>query len=305
MAKCICGVDGGLPFTVSERQFGLGSEFTYLACAACGSLRIKGIPPDLGRYYPQNYYSFAKIDGGWRDHLQPVAMRFALRFATPRLPWLHFPWASIVQRIGISRSERVLDVGSGVDGMAAKLRACEYRKVLGIDPFIERDVHDEYGVAVKKAYLSEVDGAWDLIVFNHSLEHVPDPIKELSAAKLLLSPNGRIVVRIPIVAWAYREYGSFWYGLDAPRHLFIPTEHGFGLLVERVGMHVAKVVYDSTYLQFWCSENYQKGINLVSIGPHYWELITRSERRRMARRAARLNQLHEGDQAIFFLTISP
>ena len=303
MTNCICGTSSGRPFAVSEHHFGLGDQFTYLECETCGSLRIQTIPPDLVRFYPRNYYSFCDSDRGWRDGLQPAAMRFALQFAVPALPWVYFPWASIVQKMDISRADRVLDVGSGVNGMTVNLRAAGHQKALGIDPFVPYEVQDGYGLAVRKAHLSEMDGPWDIIAFNHSLEHVMDPSQELRIAKSLLSPNGRIIVRTPVAAWACREYGSCWYQLDAPRHLLIPTERGFRLLATRIGMRVTKVIYDSNYMQFWHSENYRKGISLVSGSPHYWGVRMRSQRFRMTRRAARLNRSNEGDQAAFFLTV--
>jgi len=302
MNSCVCGEEGGRPFDVSEHYFGLGHEFTYLECDHCGSVRIETIPSSLGAFYPDNYYSFSEAKTGWRVGLQRAAMLFAVSTPWPRLPWIHFSWASVVQSIGISRSDRLLDVGSGAYGMAARLRDVGHRNALGVDPFVSHDIHDRYGLATRKAHLSDIDGEWDLITFNHSLEHVPDPVKELRLAKSFLSREGRIVVRLPLASYAYKEYGRYYYGLDAPRHLFLPTEKGFRELAYRAGLSVSKVTYDSHYMQFFHSENYRQGITLVSAESRYWELITRRERRRLMNRACQLNRINQGDQAIFFLS---
>src|ERR1035437_10617754 len=47
-----------LSVVTREMMFGLRDEFTYFECAVCGCVQIQDIPADLGRYYPQNYYSF-------------------------------------------------------------------------------------------------------------------------------------------------------------------------------------------------------------------------------------------------------
>ena len=301
MTICICGAGGGKPFTVAERMLGLGDEFTYLECPECGSLRIGAVPMDLGRYYPSNYYSFAPPAGGLRTLAKNAAMTLALSALYPDVSELRFPWARVVQRLGITRGDRVLDVGSGANGMATQLRAAGHRLALGIDPFIAADVRDENGIAVRKAFLAEMEPAWDLIAFNHSLEHVPDPLKDLSTAAKLLASGGRIVVRIPVAAYAWREYGPFWFQIDAPRHLFVPTERGFNRLAPRCGLQVTRVVYDSEYKQFWHSEQYRRGLSLVAVAAHHRELITRSQRRQMIRRARELNRSGQGDQAAFFL----
>ena len=54
----------------------------------------------------------------------------------------------------------------------------------GVDPLIAADGETSLGVPLMKRYLSEVTGEFDLIMFNHSLEHVPDPVATLKAAYL-------------------------------------------------------------------------------------------------------------------------
>jgi hypothetical protein len=41
-----------------EMMFGWQEEFEYLECGYCGCLQITRVPQDLGRYYPDNYYSY-------------------------------------------------------------------------------------------------------------------------------------------------------------------------------------------------------------------------------------------------------
>ena len=55
----IChNTDGNKTFLAKEMMLGLRESFEYFECQCCGCLQISTIPNDLGRFYPQGYYSF-------------------------------------------------------------------------------------------------------------------------------------------------------------------------------------------------------------------------------------------------------
>jgi hypothetical protein len=57
----ICGNDtGNVVHHCSEKMYGLGDEFDYFQCQNCACLQIEEIPPDLGKYYPDDYYSYRR-----------------------------------------------------------------------------------------------------------------------------------------------------------------------------------------------------------------------------------------------------
>jgi predicted SAM-dependent methyltransferase len=98
-------------------------------------------------------------------------------------------------------------------------------------------------------------------MFHHSLEHVFDPAENLAAARALLKPGGCIVVRVPVINYAYERYGTCWVGFDAPRHVAIPTERSMEAVAARARLHVARVCYDSNETQFTVSESYVRGVS--------------------------------------------
>src|SRR5665647_1166720 len=59
-ACIICqNTENNTTIAVKELQLGLGEVFNYQQCGNCGSLQLQDVPPDLGKYYPNNnYYSF-------------------------------------------------------------------------------------------------------------------------------------------------------------------------------------------------------------------------------------------------------
>jgi SAM-dependent methyltransferase len=166
----------------------------------------------------------------------------------------------------------------------------------GIDPFIAADVADEYGTRVRKLGINQVINRYDIIIFRHSLEHMPDQVGTLAAARDKLLPGGTLVACIPVIGWAWRQYGVHWSELDAPRHLFLHTPQSLRLAAEKAHLGVERVVYDSNDFQFWASELYRQGKQLNGGGrPGPLKILS------MRRRAAELNRQGDGDRAQFYL----
>ena len=307
----VASTDGLL---VRERMFGLGDAFRYLSCADCGSLQIAGVPSDLARYYPAEYYSFeaGPERAGWlKRRARRLRDRHAL-FGSGGLlgRWLErrFPYPelrAIGGVPGLHLGSRIVDVGCGAGTLLRALRAHGFVNVLGIDPFVASDVTYEDGVRVLRRSAHELEGEWDLVMFHHSLEHVPDPAAVLRHVEAHLAAGGQILVRIPIVpSAAFERYREHWVGLDAPRHLFVPSLEGIRRMADGAGLRVARVVHDSTELQFWASEQYQRDIPLVSRASYRTNPDAFAARQMAAwKKAARaLNRQRRGDQAAIVLS---
>ena len=59
MAKCrICdSIDGFDEYNLREMYLETREKFNYIQCRKCECLQIAKIPQDLGKYYPDDYYS--------------------------------------------------------------------------------------------------------------------------------------------------------------------------------------------------------------------------------------------------------
>jgi SAM-dependent methyltransferase len=192
---------------------------------------------------------------------------------------------------------KVLDVGCGNGQVLYLLRELGF-KAEGIDPFLREDVADEYGVRVRRLELNEIHGQWDVIMFHHSLEHMPKHHEVLESVRKRLAPDGRCLIRIPVADYAWRIYGVDWVQLDAPRHLVLHTAGSFRRLAEQSGFAVELSYCDSDAFQFWGSELYKRDVPLRKGGAH---LFSADELRRFQGTAAELNKKHAGDQAVFVL----
>lgn len=309
-----CGATGARRLhRAAERMFGLGGEFTYRECGSCGCLQLLNVPEDLGPYYPHDYYSLAPgaavKHAAWSLLLRRQRAWYALTGRgligklLPRGAELPAPYRWF-RRLGVTPHSRLLDVGCGSGWLLHLLHGEGFTSLLGIDPFVESDLTFPNGVRVLKRKLEDLDETFDLVMLNHSFEHMSEPRAVLRAVRRLVAPGGAALVRVPVAdSWAWRHYGEHWVQLDAPRHLFLHTRRSMELLAAAAGFRVEAVEWDSTELQFTGSEAYRRGLTLRQLTAS--DPFTAEERRAFRQRARELNERGEGDQAAFYLRQAP
>lgn len=308
-------------YTAREMMFGLRHTFTYFECSRCGCLQIATIPHNMASYYPSEYYSFVPAPSlavpraGLRDRLRILRDRFVIsrRGVMGKLLFKLYPRDELLPflvPVQLRTSSRILDVGCGNGALLLQLRALGFKHVLGLDPFIDRDLHYNSGVSVRKSTVFDVPGKWDLIMFHHSFEHISNPLETLERCARMLAPGGCCLVRIPTVSsYAWEHYRTNWVQLDAPRHLFLYSIRALQLLSARAGLRVADVVYDSSGFQFWASEQYVRDVPLVSEqscrNRSSSSMFSEAEMLQFDEQAKMLNSLRQGDQAAFYLVHDP
>jgi SAM-dependent methyltransferase len=198
-----------------------------------------------------------------------------------------------------------LDVGCGQGALLDRLAGIGFTNVLGVDPFVEKSFTTDWGAKVIKQSIEEVTGEFDVIMFHHSLEHVPDPAATLRHANSILATDGICYIRVPTPSSeAFEIYGADWVQLDAPRHLGVPSRDGMAQIAGRCGFRVAEVIDDSRGFGFWGSELYRKGIHLNPGGrgeANPLDHFASTQLGEWEERAARLNEIGRGDQAAFIL----
>ena len=307
MTECrVCrNVEGNVDFEVPEMLAGTMEIFRYFQCGSCGCLQIAEIPDDLGKYYGDMYYSFGsprfstqeKVARWYRDEYCLKGKGAIGRFLSDRLPNAKL---EILRLAGIRPDSRVLDVGAGTGYFLGILWDHGFKKVEGVDPFLSGDVEFRPGSWVRRKGLEDLQGKWDLIVLNHSLEHMLDPLDPLVRLHGLLSEGGRCIVRIPTCSGlAFETYKEHWAAIDAPRHIYLHSDKSFKLAARKAGFQIVGQMYDSEAFQFWASEQGQKGI------PHKASnsasRFGRDEMREFAHRANDLNRIGRGDQVGYIL----
>lgn len=300
LAFCkFCGSHKQELFSAKERMLGLGGEFQYAECKACGSLQLESIPEDLSVYYPPNYYSFSGLSTsslGIRV-LKNLRMRFFL--------WLGLQWQAPMYGYWLKKvhpgfSARIADVGCGNGQLLYELYAAGYTDLHGFDPYIEREKQIASGLTLWKKRIEESHFMFDLIMMHHSFEHMEDPHQVLKACYEKLNPGGKLLVRCPVAdSEVWREKGELWVQLDAPRHLIIPTVRGLKSKAESLGFVLDEVEFDSSDFQFWGTTLYEQGETLQQ--SKVGKFFSREEREILKEKALQYNQEGRGDQACFYL----
>jgi SAM-dependent methyltransferase len=297
-------------------MFGTRDSFVYFVCDACGCVQIRGIPADLGRYYPAGYYSLGapRREGRLKRLLQ--RRRAAHRLERPNviggLMTLRFgvpPAVEYLERGGIRRGHAVLDIGCGSGELLLAMRSYGFQSLTGIDPFLGRDIDYGNGVRVLKQTIEDHRGRYDFIMLHHVFEHMERPLDVLGHVRRLLNDGGAVLIRIPLASSeAFETYGADWVQLDAPRHLHLHTRASFERLAEASGFDVVDVVYDSTAFQFWGSEQYRRDVPLFDARSYRVNpaasLFDPAQIAAFEERARRLNEQSRGDQACFYLRAS-
>jgi len=296
-----------------EMMLGLRTKFTYLECSSCGCLQLADPPEDLAKYYQSSYHSFQgpKSASGLTAHVKqsfrrlrnkavlrgPSALRQILSQSLP------YPQIAALGFMRPCLDSRILDVGCGAGAFLLDLYGAGFANVLGIDRFIQRDLDYGHGVRVKKGCLRDLGGTqWDVIIFNHSFEHIQEQHETLALVRDLLPVGGKCLIRIPVAAYPWKKYGVNWVELDAPRHFYLHTEKSMRLLAEQSRLAVTDVIYDSSEFQSWGSELYLRDVPLAEADQTaLTRYFTKNQLEGFRKQSRKLNRERQGGRAAFYL----
>ena len=305
-------------YEVREMMLGLRDTHTYFECAECGCLQIASVPDNIQSYYPsEDYYSYDQVRAS--TGIKGTLIKMRDRYAATGKCLI----GKIMQRIQphdklpslrytkVNLDSHILDVGCGAAHLLHSMKEAGFKNLLGIDPFNKKDIHYENGLNIEQKSIHELpiqntNGDWDLIMFNHSFEHVFDQHEVLEKAYKLLKPGGVCMIRIPTVtSWAWRSYGVDWVQLDAPRHFFLHSIQSMHKLAEQTGFKLEEVIYDSFAFQSWGSIQYQQDIalhdeNSYAVNPEK-SPFSQGDIKEFESMSKELNKTKSGDQAAFYL----
>jgi SAM-dependent methyltransferase len=141
---------------------------------------------------------------------------------------------------------RLLDFGCGSGGFLQRMHQDGWN-VAGLDssPQAVERVRRELGLPAFLGTLPHPElkpESFDVVTLWQALEHVPDPLAVLQAARQILVHGGRLVIAVPNFESAgLRWFGPDWFGLDLPRHLIHFTPDTLRRTVEQAGFRVERL----------------------------------------------------------------
>jgi len=274
MNKCkICNnSENNNIFLINEMQFGYFDKFKYMECSKCGCLQLIDIPDDLSKYYPQNYFSLSVDEAkNPKDFMQILIRKLTIYYYSNRnkliikLIYFMFPELFTLtitkENMGFLFNCKILDVGCGAGSLLYTLKLAGFNNLYGIDPYINENISYDNKIYIYKSDILAHNDMYDIIMLNHSLEHIVEQEKTMNKIYSLLNKNGICIIRIPTVScYSWFKYKEYFYHLDAPRHIFIHSIKSIKLLCLKCGFKIKSINYDSLDATLR-SKLYKKGWN--------------------------------------------
>jgi len=261
-----------------DRCYGLPGRFGLIRCLNCRLVRLSPRPrlDEIGFYYPaEEYYAYQDPGvvqnrlglGGLRDSIRKMVLHH--RFGYPLT--LHrsgdiiagFLSPAFFNQASYGLGDRfpcyvengsALDIGCGSGGFLNLLKSNGW-SVKGVDlsPDAARAAKQNFDIDV---FVGNVEDAglehesFDYVRMNHSIEHVPDPVRTLRFAGELLKPGGKMYIETPnIGSENFRRFREYWMPLETPRHLFLFDPDTLRKAVSTAGLIVDRSL--TTYKNYY------------------------------------------------------
>ena len=137
---------------------------------------------------------------------------------------------------------RVIEVGCST-GVLLELMKKKGWEVVGVEPSKKAcGVARGKGIEVIEGRFEDFKGKeerFDVVIFNHVLEHVTDPIEVLKEARRLLVKDGLVFVDVPnFGSWSAKLLGVSWPYVLPEEHKWHFTKEAMFALFKRAGLAV-------------------------------------------------------------------
>jgi SAM-dependent methyltransferase len=226
-----------------DRLLGTPGTFAVHVCSRCASgvTHPPATPAELAAFYPATYGPHDASPGEI-----VTALSRAIRWWQGRRALDRQPLAALRE----TTPGRLLDVGCGRGDLAEQFIGRGWQAT-GIEPSAAAvAVAAARGIDARVGTLADVPlepDAYDAAVFQHSLEHTPDPLGDLERVRAALRPSGRVLITVPnFSSWQSRRFGARWFHLDLPRHRTHFSRAGLRAVLERAGLTVEAVSMSTT-----------------------------------------------------------
>ncbi len=256
----LCGSSTNDTFIIGfDRVSPKKENFTYVKCKECNLVFLYPLPTDeeIKTFYdidygPHQYGNVNKVNHRHFSFINKFLINnyFHVQSNTTSQSRLKRYIAKKLSIFALKNlfapygENRLLDVGCGnglwlyqhlklgwhAEGVEMNAAACKKATNLGLNIY-QGTIYD---VPLTNKY--------DIITFNHVIEHVLDPLETLSQAKKLLAPNGLIVMLLPnIDSYGFKKFSNCWFPLDPPRHIIQFSPETVRLLIDKVGLDVRDI----------------------------------------------------------------
>ena len=215
-----------------DLEYGTGGEHFYRRCRGCSLVIMDPIPPfsELITFYPQDYHAYRESDRGLSRILKGLYNRMRAKQFSDR----------------IGRTGHILEIGAADGEFLDHLRAVGDWKFSGVelDGEMVRRAREK-GLDVRHCTLEQAEfpeGAFDLVVMSHLIEHVQDPVETMRETARVLKPGGVVVGETPnLASWDRAIFGRYWGGYHVPRHTYLFSDQTLEALLRKSGFEAIRL----------------------------------------------------------------
>ncbi len=175
----------------------------------------------------------------------------------------------------------LLEVGSSLGYLMDVFRKDGW-DVTGVEPFYQacRHAREELGLDVKNAILETAgfaDESFDVVLLNHVIEHIDDPLRTLREVHRILRPGGHFVIETPRYdTLMFKLLGRRERSLGCIGHIYFFTTQSLKNLYEAAGFKTVRLDYVGRSLT---AERLLYNVGVISRSPKLkWRLDRISDR---------------------------
>ena len=234
-----------------DRQLGGTERFQLVRCQQCGLIYLNPRPSrdEISRYYPDDYEPFIRF----RHHRSGLLARWSYTRYLDKRCRAVMRWKS---------SGRLLDVGCATGEFLARMKEYGWQ-VQGVElsPTASETARRKYDLDVFTGDLAQArfpDRHFDVVTLWDVLEHLHDPLAELAEINRILKDDGLLVIELPNTkSFDAALFGSYWIGLDMPRHLYVFPPSSLETMLKQGGFQiVSQRCFSGGYGAFMLSLNF-------------------------------------------------
>ncbi|MGB8261720.1 MAG: class I SAM-dependent methyltransferase [Terracidiphilus sp.] len=140
---------------------------------------------------------------------------------------------------------RLLEIGSSFGFLLASFAQDEW-KTVGVDPYSGacRYARKRFGLDIREGILEEAgidDGSCDVVIMNHVIEHLPDPLGTLRLIRRVLKPGGHLVIETPRYdTLTFKLLGRRERSIRCDGHVYFFTAETLTRMCEAAGFRLTK-----------------------------------------------------------------
>lgn len=220
----VCGSAGGFEWLQApDRLHGRKEKYTLLRCPVCSLVWLKHppAPREMHLHYTDAYDRLISQAG----HNSPGRWRARNAALAPH-----------------KQSGAILDLGCSSGAFLQTLHGKGW-DLHGIEMSAESAKEAELNSRAK-VFIGDIldaqfpSASFDVITCFDVFEHLYEPRRVMERVSEWLKPGGIFYILVPNIDSAEgRVFGTYWHGLELPRHLFHYSPASLKFLAELVGLH--------------------------------------------------------------------